>query len=105
LFQNQATGLCLSVANLSGANGTRVVQASCNAQDGAQVWSDDYSNISTRGIGFPTDTPDARPVMRVNLGVGKCLDVENGTSDLTFPMQVWDCNFNTKNQAWWDVRA
>lgn len=37
----------------------------------------------------------------VNLALpGKCLDVENGWAIEQMPMQIWDCNLNTGNQAW-----
>jgi len=34
--------------------------------------------------------------------IGKCLDIENGQVFNGLPMQMWDCNNNTENQAFYE---
>jgi hypothetical protein len=90
LLINHASGLCLAQAD-SSANGTPVVQEPCNQQDYAQKW-DWFLLGYQRSIGYYYQL--------VNESFSQCLDLENGNQSDGVPMQVWDCNPNTANQAW-----
>jgi len=94
MFYNSNSSECLALADLSGANGTPVIQLDCNPSDSRQWWTLRSSYVQVSGFDSPA-------MMLASLGVGnKCLDVDNGQSIDQLPMQVWDCNQFTPNQAW-----
>jgi hypothetical protein len=88
LLQNHNGDLCANIVNDSGANGTQIDQEPC-AIVPEQEWLQ---------FNIPGGSPHA--TWLINRAVGKCLDLENGGADNGIIMQVWDCNFNTKNQSW-----
>jgi hypothetical protein len=98
MFRRTGTDSCMAVPSSSGGNGSAVILATCNTLDNRQYWSDSYSNLRSD---VPS-SPDLRGVLRSNRAIGKCLDVENGQAFDGLPLQMWDCNFNTKNQAFYE---
>jgi hypothetical protein len=91
MLRSLGSGLCMGLLDFSSFNGAPVAQLPCNPSDQRVIWSDRVSNVRVVP-GFSV------PLMFVST-VGKCLDVENG-QPARMPMQLWDCNANTGNQAW-----
>jgi hypothetical protein len=93
MLRNSGSGLCMGLLDFSSFNGAPVAQLPCNSADQRVIWFDRVSNVRGGGPG------QSLPLMYVS-AVGKCLDVENGQPIDHLPMQLWDCNANTGNQAW-----
>lgn len=83
-YVNRSSGKCIAPAGGSSANGTAVIQTSCN-HSRVQDW-------------LPMRNADGT-IQLVNRQNGKCLEVYNSSTDNNAPVVQWDCNGNN-NQRW-----
>ena len=85
---NLHSSLCLDLADVSGANGTRVVQKQCLGQSSAR-----WRVLS--GGSYPQ-----RVFELINVRTGKCLDLNNASATNGTVIQTWDCALGTAAQTW-----
>jgi len=94
-ISNHNGGNCAAVPGGVVGNGTPVIQDTCVAANTRQWWQVDPAEFGRTGTGQIVVVA----YRLKNYGVGKCLDLNNGSSSDGLPMQVWDC-VTMANQRW-----
>jgi hypothetical protein len=84
------TGLCMDIQSFSNAG--PVVQLDCGLQAVGSYWVRAKVGEMVNG--------QAKFQFK-SYFANYCLDLENGWSDDGLPLQVWQCNTRTNNQAWY----
>jgi hypothetical protein len=84
------TGLCMNIQSFN--NFGAVVQVDCSLQTVGSYWTRTKVGQLPNGVAkFQFKSAFAN----------FCLDLENGWPDNDLPLQVWQCNTRTDNQAWY----
>ena len=88
-LQNAGTGRCMDISAFS--NGAPVIQVDCGSQPSGSL----FYRLNATGFGDPVQGYQFKSPF-----ANTCIDLENGWSSIGLPLQVWQCNFKTRNQVW-----